>query len=56
MVCLDIFFGGAATTSNTVDFAFLAMVLNPDVQRKVQKHIDDVIKEDRDICYSDRAK
>lgn len=56
MVCMDIFFGGAATTSNMIDFAFLSMILHPEVQRKVQKEIDAVIDENREISYSDRSK
>lgn len=56
MICLDIFFGGAATTSNIIDFAFLVMVLYPDIQKKVHTQIDEVIEKNRDISYSDRLK
>lgn len=56
MICLDIFFGGAATTSNIIDFAFLVMVLYPDIQKKIHTQIDEVIEKNRDISYSDRLK
>lgn len=56
MICLDIFFGGASTTSNTIDFAFLVMILYPDVQKKVQSYIDETIETDKSICYSDRLR
>lgn len=56
MICLDIFFGGAATTSNTIDFAFLIMILYPNVQRKIQIYIDEVIEKDKSISYSDRLR
>lgn len=57
MVCLDIFFGGAATTSNTLDFAFLVMLLYPNIQKKVQTYIDETIEIDKEnIAYSDRLR
>jgi len=40
MVCFDLFVAGAETTSNTLEFAMLYMVLNPRVQEKVQAEID----------------
>lgn len=56
MICMDIFFGGATTTSNTIDFAFLVMVLYPNVQEKVQNCIDSTIDKNKNISYSDRVK
>lgn len=40
MVCLDIFIAGSQTTSNTLDFAFLMMIVHPDIQRRVQDFLD----------------
>lgn len=56
MVCLDIFFGGAATTSNIIDFAFLVMILYPQIQAKVQSQIDEEIEKDANVGYSDRLR
>lgn len=44
MVCLDFFIAGARTTSNSLDFLFLHMVLNPDVQEKVHQELDEILK------------
>lgn len=43
MVCVDLFFTGGDTTSTTLEFAILYMLLNPEIQRKVQEEIDLVI-------------
>lgn len=56
MVCLDIFIAGSQTTSNTLDFAFLMMILYPDVQKKVQQCIDLELGFAGDINYSDRIR
>lgn len=40
MLCVDVFFGGATTTSNTLDFALMCMILYPDIQKKVHESID----------------
>lgn len=56
MICLDLFIAGATTTSTTLDFIFLAMLLHPDVQQKAA----DVLLANTDVneplCYSDRLK
>ncbi|KAL1130993.1 hypothetical protein AAG570_012234 [Ranatra chinensis] len=40
IVCFDLFIAGSQTTSNTLDFALLQMILHPEIQREVQKDID----------------
>ncbi|GJQ79486.1 hypothetical protein Trydic_g16339 [Trypoxylus dichotomus] len=54
MICADILIAGAQTTSNTLDFAFLTMILFKDVQQKVQRELDEVFKSDMPIEYSSR--
>ncbi|KAK9738185.1 Cytochrome P450 [Popillia japonica] len=54
MVCADILIAGAQTTSNTLDFAFLMMILHENIQCKVQEELDRVFQSDVPIAYSDR--
>jgi len=54
MVCLDLFTAGSETTANTLDYAILYMVLNPEVQKKVQAEIDQVIGPNRMPNINDR--
>lgn len=56
MVCLDLFLAGTETTSNTIDFALLLMVLYPDVQKKVQEYIDAELPKGVDISFCYRYK
>lgn len=56
MVCLDVFIAGAETTSNTLDFAFLNMLLYPEVQKKVHQCLDEAFKDKEELFYSDRFK
>jgi len=43
MLCVDLFIAGSETTSNTLEFAILYMILNPKVQAKVFQEIEAVI-------------
>lgn len=56
MVCMDLFIAGSQTTSNTLDYAFLMMLLHPDVQTKVQQCLDEEIVKDTLLSYADRYK
>lgn len=47
---------GSETTSNTMEFAILYMILHPEVQRRVQAEIDSVIGQNRFPSISDRLK
>ncbi|ESO88638.1 hypothetical protein LOTGIDRAFT_179079 [Lottia gigantea] len=51
---VDFFFAGSDTTASTLSWAFLYMILNPDVQSKCQKEIDEVVGQNRKINMSDR--
>ncbi|XP_062987494.1 cytochrome P450 2J4-like [Elgaria multicarinata webbii] len=50
----DLFLGGTETSSTTLHWALLYMVLYPDVQAKVQKEIDTVLAPGQMIYYEDR--
>lgn len=40
MTVLDLLVGGSETSSKTLSFGILYMLLNPDVQEKVQQELD----------------
>ena len=42
--CLDFFLAGSETTGTTLTWAIMHMALNPEIQRKCQAEIDEVIK------------
>ncbi|XP_053166633.1 cytochrome P450 2J4-like isoform X2 [Hemicordylus capensis] len=50
----DLFLGGTETSSTTLCWALLYMVLYPDIQAKVQKEMDAVVASGQMICYEDR--
>ncbi|XP_069823407.1 cytochrome P450 2D17-like [Dendropsophus ebraccatus] len=53
MTTYDLFVGGTETTSTTLRWALLYMILYPDVQSKVQKEIDEVIGGERKPTMGD---
>ncbi|KAF5282696.1 hypothetical protein FQA39_LY17503 [Lamprigera yunnana] len=55
-VCLDLFLGGFTTTSNTLDFVILFLLLHQEVQRKAQKELDATFDTNHPIEYIDRHK
>nr|QYV43140.1 methyl farnesoate epoxidase / farnesoate epoxidase [Colaphellus bowringi] len=55
-LCLDLFMAGAETTSNTLGFAMLVMILYPDVQERVQKEMDIEIGRNRWPTLNDRIR
>ncbi|KAJ5683546.1 O-methylsterigmatocystin oxidoreductase [Penicillium macrosclerotiorum] len=52
----SLYTGGADTTVSSMECFFLAMALFPDIQRKAQKEIDDVLGPGRLPKMADRAK
>ncbi|XP_035190981.1 cytochrome P450 2J6-like isoform X1 [Oxyura jamaicensis] len=52
----DLFLGGSETSSTTLCWGLLYMVVNPDIQEKVQKELDAVLGPSQLICYEDRRK
>lgn len=47
---------GSETTSNTLSFAVLYMLLHPDVQKKVQNEMNELIGRNRLPNLQDRVK
>uniref|UniRef100_A0A8C6HEP3 Cytochrome P450, family 2, subfamily d, polypeptide 40 n=1 Tax=Mus spicilegus TaxID=10103 RepID=A0A8C6HEP3_MUSSI len=56
LVVLDLFGAGIVTTSATLTWALLLMILHPDVQRRVQEEIDEVIGQVRRPEMADQAR
>uniref|UniRef100_A0A2K6NGK3 Cytochrome P450 n=1 Tax=Rhinopithecus roxellana TaxID=61622 RepID=A0A2K6NGK3_RHIRO len=56
MVVSDLFSAGMVTTSTTLAWGLLLMILHPDVQRHVQQEIDDVIGQVRRPEMGDQAR
>lgn len=54
-VCMDMFMAGSETTSNTLSFCFLYLILNSHVQKKAQAEIDAILG-DRPPSLDDRPK
>lgn len=55
-ICLDFFIAGALTTSYTLDFAILATIRNPHVQKRLHEEIDKVIPRGQMPSLTDRAR
>ncbi|KAF5282695.1 hypothetical protein FQA39_LY17502 [Lamprigera yunnana] len=56
LVCLDLFVGGFTTTSCTLDFVVLLMLLNQDIQTKAHEILDTTFDKTYAIEYQDRYK
>ncbi|XP_072019272.1 cytochrome P450 2D15-like [Amphiura filiformis] len=56
IVLLDLFLGSTDTTSNTLRFALLYMVVNTDVQEKVHQELMEIVGTSRLPCMEDRDK
>ncbi|NXJ88093.1 CP2DH protein, partial [Corythaixoides concolor] len=55
MVTADLFTAGSETTSTTLQWAILYMLLHPEIQGKVQAEIDKVIGRERSPTMKDQA-
>ncbi|XP_031827989.1 putative cytochrome P450 303a1 [Nomia melanderi] len=53
-ICVDLFMAGSETTSNTLAFFFLNIILYPSVQAKAHEEIDRVVGRDRFPTLEDR--
>ncbi|KAI5729980.1 hypothetical protein M8J76_008667 [Diaphorina citri] len=53
-ICMDMFMAGSETTSKSLGFGFLYLLLHPDVQKKAQAEIDRVVGRDRLPSLNDR--
>lgn len=56
VVVADLFMAGMVTTSTTLTWALLFMILHPDVQCRVQQEIDEVIGQVRHPEMADQAR
>ncbi|KAJ8590794.1 cytochrome P450 [Rhizopogon salebrosus TDB-379] len=54
--CMGIFVGGVDTTGSSIISFVLAMMLYPDVQKRSQLELDDVVGQDRFPIFEDRDK
>ncbi|NXA39499.1 CP2DH protein, partial [Eudromia elegans] len=55
LVTLDLFSAGSETTATTLRWAFLYLLLHPEVQKKVQAEIDTVVGRERSPRMEDQA-
>uniref|UniRef100_A0A915CNF3 Cytochrome P450 n=1 Tax=Ditylenchus dipsaci TaxID=166011 RepID=A0A915CNF3_9BILA len=59
-LCVDLFIAGQETSSNTLNFLVLYMMVFPEVQTKLQEELDRVIGDNEDgskrICLADKSK
>ena len=55
-ICMDMFMAGSETTSKSLGFGFLYMLLYPEVQRKAQEEIDRVVGHERMPTLNDRPE
>ncbi|KAF4520507.1 hypothetical protein B566_EDAN004823 [Ephemera danica] len=55
-ILIDLFMAGSDTTSNSLAFCLLRLMLSPDVQRKAQQEIDQVVGRSRHPSLADRTQ
>ncbi|KAK6182993.1 hypothetical protein SNE40_010552 [Patella caerulea] len=53
-IILDLFAAGSIANGNVVDWAFLYMILHPNIQKKCQDEIDKVVGPKRMVRWSDK--
>jgi len=56
ITCYDMFQAGFETTSNTMAFAVLFMLRNPEVQKKVQEELSQVFPAGQSPLLADKEK
>ncbi|XP_013766107.1 cytochrome P450 2J2-like [Pundamilia nyererei] len=54
LCCLDLFLAGSETTSKTLQWGLLYLIMNPQIQCKVQEEIDRVIGQTRQPTMADK--
>lgn len=55
-ICIDFFMAGSETTSKTLGFGFLGLMLHPEVQKKAHEEIDRVLGNDKFPTLADRTQ
>lgn len=56
LICMDLFGAGAESTSNTIEFVILYMILYPEVQKKLQEELDRVLQRSRRPNLDDKNR
>lgn len=56
VVVMDLFVAGTETTSSTLRWAILYLAKYPEIQRRVQRELDEVIPRGTIVQYQDRVK
>lgn len=56
MSVLDLFVAGSETTSNSLEYSILLMILNPEVQNKVRAEIDEIVGRQKIANFSDKQE
>lgn len=56
MVILDLFIAGAQSTSNTMDFIMMSLVMNDDIQKKCHREIDAALSANEVPSLKDKPK
>jgi cytochrome P450 len=56
VTCQDLFVAGEETTSSTLAFCVLYMILHPHVQNAIQKELDAVVGRNRRPSVEDRHR
>ncbi|KAF2075575.1 hypothetical protein CYY_003118 [Polysphondylium violaceum] len=54
LICLDLLLAGTDTTAGSIEWSFLYMANNPEIQEKAYKELDSVIGKNRNVVLSDR--
>uniref|UniRef100_A0A914P187 Cytochrome P450 n=1 Tax=Panagrolaimus davidi TaxID=227884 RepID=A0A914P187_9BILA len=54
--CLDLWIAGQETTSNTLAWLVIYLMINPDAQKKIHAELDSVIGSDRFITVEDKTQ
>jgi len=55
-ICMDLFIAGSDTTNNSLSFAFLHFLRQPQVVKRVQQEIDEVVDRGAKVTLEHRAK
>jgi len=56
MVCLDLFITGFITTASSLEYLVMFMILNPEIQKRCQQEIDDVVGRSRPPSMNDNER
>ncbi|ODN04836.1 Methyl farnesoate epoxidase [Orchesella cincta] len=56
VLCMDLFVAGSDTTTNTLRFVILYLILHPEVMEKCQKELDTEIGQGRQVGIPDKEK